>query len=458
MFVNPISRPTIFAAILCALAAPLAPGQPAVPADIGNRLELFVDDYLIDTLRNANLKLHEPVLAPAPEGDVGPLEYGTVIKDGTLYRLYTRARHNSTGDGSDGEYTRYFESDDGRTWRAPDLGLFTVDGTDWKNVIVHDAPYCHNFSPMRDGRPNVAPEERFKALAGVHESGLAAFVSADGTHWAKLSPEPMIGSEAPWVSRKLYDSQNVSFWSEAEGHYVCYFRTWYEGQRRIARMESGDYRTWTDWKLLDVNAEGEHLYTSQTHPYFRAPHIYIALPTRFYPDRGSSTDILFMSARGDAPFARPFHEAYIRPGLDPARWGNRSNYAALNVVPTGPAEMSIYTTPMRRFVLRTDGFVSVHAGAEAGEMLTNPFSFSGSELVVNYATSAGGSLRAELQDETGAAVPGFALDQCPRLVGDAIEQAISWDRGADVGAVRGKLVRVRFELVDADLYALQFRD
>jgi hypothetical protein len=36
----------------------------------------------------------------------------------------------------------------------------------------------------------------------------------------------------------------------------------------------------------------------------------------------------------------------------------------LNVVPTGPTEMSIYTTPFRRFTLRTDGFASVHAGAD----------------------------------------------------------------------------------------------
>ena len=44
--------------------------------------------------------------------------------------------------------------------------------------------------------------------------------------------------------------------------------------------------------LLKANFPGEHLYTTQTHPYFRAPHLYIALPTRFHPERGESTDIL----------------------------------------------------------------------------------------------------------------------------------------------------------------------
>jgi hypothetical protein len=34
----------------------------------------------------------------------------------------------------------------------------------------------------------------------------------------------------------------------------------------------------------------EHLYTNQTQPYFRAPHIYIALPMRFLPGRQVLTD------------------------------------------------------------------------------------------------------------------------------------------------------------------------
>ncbi len=446
----------LVAILLHPLAVTAQPVSSAYP--LGTRLQLFVDDHLIDSMQGTRLKLHEPVLAAPLTGDVDSIEYGTVILDGDTYRLYTRARHESKKDGDGGEYTRYFESYDGKHWVAPELGLIDVAGTTWTNVVLHDPPYGHNFSPMLDTRPEVPADERFKALGGEHATGLAAFASADGIHWRKLSPEPMVASEVPWESRKLYDSQNVSFWSEAEGQYVCYFRTWFEGLRRIARMTSTDYRTWGDWKLMDVNADGEHLYTSQAHPYFRAPHIYIGLPTRFYPDRGSSTDILFMATRGDAPFSRPFHEAFIRPGLDPARWGNRSNYAAQYVVPTGPAEMSIYTTPFRRFALRTDGFVSVHAGAEAGKMTTHPVVFSGKKLVVNFATSAGGSLRVALLDSAGVAIPGYGLDSCDRLVGDGISHAVTWGQQSDIGAMAETPVRIRFELVDGDLYSIQFAE
>ena len=215
---------------------------------------------------------------------------------------------------------------------------------------------------------------------------------------------------------------------------------------------------WSEPVPLKPNFPGEHIYTTLTHPYFRAPHIYIATPTRFHPERGESTDILFMSTRGDNPFDRTFREAFIRPGLDPDRWGNRSNYAALNIVPTSPTEMSIYTTPFRRFTLRTDGFASVHVGADVGELVTQPLRFKGKQLVINYSTSAGGSLRVEILDGSGQPIPDFTLTDSRNLVGDTIEQLVQWKKGSDVSSLAGQPVRLRFAMQEADLFAIQFRE
>ena len=41
---------------------------------------------------------------------------------------------------------------------------------------------------------------------------------------------------------------------------------------------------------MKPNLPGEHLYTNMTQAYGRAPHIYIALPTRFVPGRGDAPD------------------------------------------------------------------------------------------------------------------------------------------------------------------------
>jgi len=421
--------------------------------DIGSRRELFVDRFLIDRMENTALELHEPQLAPATSEPADSLEYGTVIKDGDLFRLYTRDGRGAKFDGDVTEVTRYCESRDGIRWTKPKLGLYEVDGSKENNVILRESPFCHNFSPFLDRRPDVPAEQRFKALAGTVKSSLVAFVSGDGIHWRKLRSEPVIRYSKEYA----FDSQNVSFWSEYEAKYVCYFRHFLDKKlRSVCRTTSPDFLTWSEPVPLRPNFPGEHLYTTLTHPYFRAPHLYIALPTRFHPDRGESTDILFMTVRGDSPYDRTFREAFIRPGLDPARWGNRSNYAALNVLPTSPTEMSIYTTPFRRFVLRTDGFASIHARADVGEMVTRQLRFSGKALSINYATSAGGTVAVELQDADGKALPGFTLAECRNLVGDTIDQTVTWAKGSDLSALAGKTVRMRFVMQEADVYSLQF--
>ncbi len=213
---------------------------------------------------------------------------------------------------------------------------------------------------------------------------------------------------------------------------------------------------------------GEHLYTNMTQAYPRAPHIYIALPTRFVPGRGdapeydqkdvNATDILFMTTRaGSERYDRTFTEAFIRPGLDPARWKNRSNYVAHNVVRTGPAELSIYHRSGDRYTLRLDGFASLNAGSEVGDVLTKLLVFSGNELHVNLSTSAVGSLRVEIQNAAGSPIPGFGMEDCIPVYGDRIDHVVRWKTGSKLSELAGKPVRLRFKMQECDLYSLRFR-
>ncbi|MGD9146760.1 MAG: hypothetical protein PVI80_14440, partial [Anaerolineae bacterium] len=121
-------------------------------------------------------------------------------------------------------------------------------------------------------------------------------------------------------------------------------------------------------------------------------------------------------------------------------------------------EMSIYHAPGgQRYTLRTDGFASLNAGYAGGEMVTRVLRFSGRQLVLNYSTSAAGSVRVEVQSPDGQAVPRYSLPDCRPLVGDEIEGLVRWRHGAGVGDLAGKPVRLRFVLQDADLYSIQFR-
>ncbi len=494
----------LFGALSVAHAQDPKQATPA-PIEIASKLQLFVDDQLIDTVSGLEWRLHEPVRQPPPKS---PLKgaYATVIKDGDVYRAYYRAGDPSYKgpfhSGHPGEITCYAESRDGHEWTFPKLGLFEVNGSRENNVILAgQPPFSTNFSPFLDTRPGVDPGERFKALAGhpgyereTKAEGLHAFVSADGIHWRKRDDRDVIPYDKTWSH--AFDSQNVSFWSEEEGQYVCYFRTWavYQGDspqaadtpepetpedtresggrrklRSVSRTTSPDFKTWSAPVAMHPNLPGEHLYTSQTHPYFRAPHLYIALPTRYTAGRlGTekahgmlgSTDILFMTTRaGSTVYDRPFTQAFIRPGIDPARWESRANYVALNVVPTGAAEMSIYHAKSgHRYTLRTDGFASVRAGAGEGELLTKPLRFDGAELVLNFSTSAAGRLQVEIQDAAGAPVKDFALADCPEIVGDTIEQVVQWKGNPGLRALAGQPVRLRFVLKEADLFSFRFRD
>jgi hypothetical protein len=460
-----------------------ASAPAAEPIDLGTRRELFVDRLLLDRLTNARLVLHEPIREGVAVPFDAPWEgihsaYLTVVYDNGLYRMYYRGMPAAGHDGSAEECTCYAESRDGIIWTKPKLGLFEVQGTRDNNVILaNDPPFTHNFSPFLDTRPGVPADERYKAWAGIRSSGLVSFASADGLRWRKLNPDQPFREGA-------FDSQNVAFWSPNENCYLGYFRTFTpDGIRTVSRTTSPDFIHWTppvEMKFGDRPLE--QLYTNATEPYFRAPHLYIALPKRYLPGKAAiagdaandlvgnpnyrkdSSDSVFMTSRGGNQYDRTFMEAFIRPGPSLRDWIARDNTPALGVVPGNDREMFIYrlshyaqpTCHAARYRLRLDGFISVQAPYEGGELVTPPLKFSGNRLELNFATSAAGGLQVEIQDAQGQPLPGYALADCPEIIGDEIARTVAWNQGSDLSKLAGQPVRLRFALRDADLYAVQF--
>ncbi len=91
-------------------------------------------------------------------------------------------------------------------------------------------------------------------------------------------------------------------------------------------------------------------------------------------------------------------------------------------------------------------------------MTTQPITFTGKRLMLNFSTSAAGSIRVEIQDPQGKAVPGYSLDDSVELIGNEIERAVRWKSGTDVSLLVGRPVRLRLVLRDADLFALRFAE
>lgn len=439
---------------------------------IGTRVEMFVDDWLIDSTRSrgsVSLQLQPPVKREIVLTTDKPWEgpdsaYFTVFQDGPLVRLYYRGLVPGGADNSTGQLTCYAESTDGIHFTRPNLGLVDFEGS-MNNNIIYRGIEAHNFAPFRDGNPAAKPEERYKALAGIL-SKLYAFVSPDGIHWNKLQTEPV-------MTKGDFDSLNLSFWDERTQNYRCFSRYGDAGVRSVQSCTSTDFIHWIDPKpnRYPKGAPKEHFYTNGTRPCPGAPHIYLSFPKRFVPERKKFvdynemgvSDALFLSSRDGVNWDRTFLEAWVRPGLDKRNWTQRSNMPAWGIVQLDPTEFSIYITEhyewpdhrLRRITVRRHGFASVHAGAAGGEFTTRPVTFTGKNLILNYATSAAGAIQVELQDEQSKPIEGRALADMPVLFGDELDAVVSWKSGNDLSGLIGKPVRFRFVLKDADVFALR---
>lgn len=134
------------------------------------------------------------------------------------------------------------------------------------------------------------------------------------------------------------------------------------------------------------------------------------------------------------------------------------------ILQTSPTELSMYamhdwrmpSVHIRRLSLRADGFVSINAPYSGGELITKRLKFTGKQLRLNYSTSAVGLVQVEVQDSAGRAFPGFELDNCQEHYGDKIDGSISWQSKGDLQSLAGKVIRLKFVMNDADLYAFRF--
>ena len=449
--------------------------KPDAPVDIHTDRQLFLDDFWIAESKGVRRVLHQPIRREAAIFTQHPWEagistYATVVLDRGKYRMWYPTDDRNT----DPMLSAYAESADGIVWEKPFVGLIDYKGSKANNLVFEGPSDC--FAPFIDENPAAAEDERYKALArGPGRQILDAYASADGLKWRKMQEEPVL-TDPP------FDSHNVPMWDPWRGEYVLYARgaagtggPFYGGVRWVRRSTSKDFVNWTPFVDIDTGeTPAEHLYTNACVRYERAPGTYVMFPSRFVIDRTPDpgwehgegvNDIVFMSSRDGLRFDRSFKEAFVRPGLDKRNWHERGIYMEVGLLHTSSTEMSIYglennrhkSVNIRRYSLRTDGFVSVNAGFSSGEFVTRPLVFEGGELELNYSTSAVGSVQVEIQDAEGHAIPGYGLDDSPEMFGDEIDGAVRWTGGPDISRLSGQPVRLRFALKDADLYAFRFR-
>ena len=487
------------------------------PIDIGSRRELFVDDFMFTGTGNAKFVMHNPEpkeLAVKRDtiGDDHATSYYSIVFDGSKYSLFY------TGHGfglSQGKWPHQHicraESEDGIHWVKPNYGLYEFKGTKENNIVyLLENDLLDNFFVFYDPNPNCPANEKFKALLErVLEDGnpvLNAATSEDGIHWT---------DRGIVIYKGTFDSLNTCYFDEETETYYAYVRTWEDhlpgrniGETRtedmnvdtatrarsIVRLESKDFFNWSEPEPLYYGTCLDYqMYTNNIMPYYRAKHIIIGFPTRYYarPWRrlfkeipSSSvrkfteedtrtgfipmTDGLFMSSRDGLNFKRYDSTPFFPSGPEgKGNWVYGDAYPAYGMIetpsdrPLEPNQISMLVPDnayngLRRHVIRLDGFVSLHAETEPEVILTKPFTFKGNRLEFNYKTTVAGGFKVELLDEYRNPYPGFEMDKCDEMFGDTVARDISWNEQFDVSSLEGKTVYMRIKMYECDLFSFRF--
>ena len=320
---------------------------------IGNRLEVFFDDYIVDTERStAKTKLWQPVRRGAAivcdeawEGNA--CGYPNIFYAEGKWYMYYRASAYVGG-------TSYFcraESVDGITFTKPKFGIVEINGSSENNAFLDKAmvealgaKHMNDFYAFYDENPACPAEERYKAvMSTAGDETLISLVSPDGLHFTRLGVMTDYGA---------FDSQNLAFYSKEYGRYFCYYRHHHKpdptvsfdeysfkqatadklwdwdtmstrepgpededakAMRDIRVMESFDFIHWTENKLIGLKDDKFQLYTNTVLPYPRAPHIFVGTPMR-YNERKAWTPNYDELCGRDARMER-IVKGYARAGL-----------------------------------------------------------------------------------------------------------------------------------------------
>ncbi|MBN2291874.1 MAG: hypothetical protein JXM70_05580 [Pirellulales bacterium] len=480
--------------------------------DVGARKQLFVDEFLIASKNGVRLVMNPPYRTgemlvdtrekPWEQGgqNTGHYDYSSVLKEDGRIRIWYDA---VLGPEDRNQIVCYTESKDGIHFTKPLLGLVDVDGSKENNVVIGPGD-THGAAVWID--PNAPPEKRYRSQS-KGRGGLNYYASADGLRWKIVGTVDTGGH---------IDTQNVIFWDEIYKKYVLYSRGKWMAQpkryRAVRRAESTDLSHWTNTGLVfDVSAvdwkayptitgeppvdyygagvfkyEGVYLMYVQTFWHWKARPKELKFgvgPYRKINERANRQQLgpngsdvrlatsrdgkTFERAGGWSPFLRPgpqgsFDSKWIwaMPGV--VRMGdelwiyytgtNRGHDDILDpAAPGGKHQMGI-----SRAVMRLDGFVSVDAPYEGGEMTTPLIRFAGKQMQLNLDTSAGGCVRVELLDKVGKPVDGFTAAEATPLVGNSVRMPVTWGDESNISKLAGIPVRIRFIMRDCKLYAFQF--
>jgi len=471
--------------------------RPSKLTPVGLRKQLLVDDYVIESKRNVTRELGKVakcgiVMKPhldtdfhpswrKPDGSRVALDFGyytSVIRNEKTgkFQMWCMA-YRSSGVG-------YAESTDGVRWTRP------LVGKDGKSNIVHTS---QGFSCTIDPTLPWGHAEKYKGAADFADRGCRVAIchSPDGIRWSDYN-------DGKPVSHRAADTHNQLLWDPITKNYRLLTRTDLGGTggtsesrstRIMVHSAGNDIKKHpTAWKTVkdkicvddprkEKNRWGKPRLQFNGMTIWIYQGVYFGLMDVYTMDKSHFFDGFDYKTRHDDDYM----DFYIGVSRDGINFDKSWIYARKPIVPRGgagsfdkdgvkpPAQIVTYKDAHWIYYggmderhyskgrhlniglakLRLDGFVCLAAADKPGTVVTKPFRLEGDKLEVNVDAKAG-SVRIELLDESGGAIPGFLLTS---KGADKLRLTPKWD----MSKLKGRTVRLRFGLQNARLYAFGFK-
>jgi len=458
--------------------------SPYEPVRLGSRKHVFIDEVMVEKKRNVELTMNRPT-DPVRCTEAAAWDGPFFEHEGKIYTVWS--------EGYEGDYAPIYllVSEDGVNFKKPNLGLIEFKGSKENNLIYLRLPSWGRW--WKDDNPNVPAEELFKATLWVGQRGIYLYMSPDAIHWRRNETCML-----PLVS----GGGCGTFWDDQRGVYVSFIKrdgSYHTGEhpnygRSSTRFETREFtKPWPfnpvpnpyfeGWPFPAVTGEGltvfgpdlcdpdsGQVFRTRPQKYKWAPDAYLAFLIRGGSDMATSRDGIhwkvcseeglgFYQQGGGTFEGKKIGGAMVCNGM--IRRGDKIwqyvNYEGLGEKTTV------------RMTQRLDGFLSLDASGQGGVIITRPFIFEGDRLTLNalvkdYMKVA--ILNLPGKEMTGFNVgltnpprkdaPGYGIADCDPVTGDSVRHVVTWKGNSHVGNLAGKVVRLRFQLQDAKLYAFRF--
>ena len=488
---------------------PRPPMATTQPFFVGTVRQLLFDDFLLhlaDRHHWDQIAYNVRFSIGAVEKSDGPImvsdaPYETsmawisVMREEGGYRMW----YNSSQRDRRGLRVSYAESDDGLNWQRPALNVLDVEGCSDHNIVFEggvDGSSPEMGRVFRD--PAAEPGEEYKMVyaewidgelfdAGQPSNGaMRGACSPDGIHWQRYREN---------FTTYYPDSQNVATWDPTLGKYVCYHRklAGFAGldagdlrvvpQRSVVRLESEDFRTWSNAEPAIVPDLDDGLNTDiYNSAYSRHPdnqNAHYMFPS-FYRHYEGTFEVQALSSRDNRNWARPCRDTFIplgapgefdcyiisvAPGLVPIDDATWALYYRSGDGPHGgshPIELD-YEPESRvgRVTFKRDRVIGIEGNTAGGHFSLRPLAFAGSRLVINAEpTGPDPEIRVQLvSSESHDPIEGYTFDCCAPISADGLDLPVSWNGSETIAdALSRESLRLHFQIRSMRVYAFQFVD